>query len=379
MIRQRGFSLIELMVAVTLALIVTAAVLSVFVGSRNAFMSTSGMASIADGGRFALTFIQNSVRNAGYMGCATSQTAGVAAGVAPAILNSGTPAPVDSFIVSFGQGLGGFEANNTNPGASYTVSAPPVTADAIGGDWVSGLDLAFSGLVVKNNDVLVVRSTVRSSSAPALVTAIADGTNGFTVNALGSPPLQQNQLAVISDCVKFVAFQVSGINGSSPSITIGHASGGSPGNSGSAFPVSFQNGAEVTPVDTVAYYIGRGADGDGALFAWDLNSPNAPTQTEIVPDIEAMQVLYGIDTTGSQTVSEYVTANNVLAQAVNGEGFNGVMSVKVAVLAASAPGAVPKPAAATTYNLLGTLVTAPIDTRARQVFDITIGLRNLVP
>jgi len=372
MSRQRGFSLVEMMVAMTLALIVTAAVLSVFNGSRNAYMATSGTASIADGGRFALNFIQNSVRGAGYMGCATSQTAGTAAGAAPAILNAGTTPIVDSF----GQGLGGFEANNTNPGASYTIATAPVTPDASGGDWASGLDLALSGLVVKNNDVLVVHSTLRNAQ-PSFVTSIVDGAGNFSVNAQNS--LQVGQFAVISDCVKFVAFQVINITGATPNVVITHTSGGSPGNSVSAFPASFSNGAVVTPVDTIAYYIGRGADGDGALWSWDLNATNTPTTTELVPDIEAMQVLYGVDTTGTQTVGEYVTANQVQAQAYGGLGFNGVMSVKVAVLAASAPGAVPKPSVAPTYTLLGTTVTAPIDTRARQVFDITIGLRNLVP
>ena len=60
--RVRGFSLVELMVAITLALIVTAGVISVFVGSRSAFEATSGTAALTDGGRFALNFISNSDR-----------------------------------------------------------------------------------------------------------------------------------------------------------------------------------------------------------------------------------------------------------------------------------------------------------------------------
>ena len=55
--------------------------------------------------------------------------------------------------------------------------------------------------------------------------------------------------------------------------------------------------------------------------------------------------------------------------------FNTVMSVKVALLAASAPGA-GRPAAAVTYNLLGTTVTPPVDSRSRQVFEATIAVRN---
>ena len=92
--------------------------------------------------------------------------------------------------------------------------------------------------------------------------------------------------------------------------------------------------------------------------------------TELVPDIENMQVLYGVDTTGTQTVSEYVPAQQVV-------DFNTVMSVKIAVLAASQPGAVPKPTSAQTYQLLGNTVTAPADTRSRQVFEITVSTRNM--
>jgi type IV pilus assembly protein PilW len=365
MIRPRGFSLVELMVAMTLALIVSAGVMSVFIGSRSAYQSTTGTASTTDGGRFALNFIQNSVRSAGFMACANAQNM-----VATPMLNAGTT----PLYFSFGLGLGGFEASNTGTAGSFTVAEPPVAPDASSGDWVSGLDLALTGLVVKNNDVLVVRSTQRNAQ-PEFVSAITDGAAQFTVNAQGS--LAAGQLAVIADCLKFVPFQISSVSGSSPNVTITHAAGGSPGNASAALPASFSIGAQVTPVDTVVYYVGKGADGDGALFAYDLNATNTFTATELVPDIEAMQILYGLDTTQTQTVSAYVTADQVPILAPG--GFNSVMSVKVAVLAASAQGALPKPTAAPTYNLLGNIVTAPIDTRSRQVFEMTIGLRNSLP
>jgi type IV pilus assembly protein PilW len=157
--------------------------------------------------------------------------------------------------------------------------------------------------------------------------------------------------------------------GAPPNVVITHNNAGIPGNNVSAFPVSFGIGSQVTPVDTIVYYIGQGADGDGALFAYDLNAGNAFTATELVPDIEAMQVLYGVDTNGTQTVAEYLTADQVV-------DFNTVISVKIAVLAASQPGSMSIPAAAPTYTLLGNTVTAPRDSRARQVFEITVGVRN---
>ena len=91
-----------------------------------------------------------------------------------------------------------------------------------------------------------------------------------------------------------------------------------------------------------------------------------------MPDIEAMQILYGLDATGAQNASQYVTADLV-------PDFSSVMSVQVALLAAGPPGSATMPPAAINYNLFGTLVTAPIDTRARQVFQVTIAARNALP
>jgi len=113
--RARGFSIVELMVAITLALIVTAGVMAAFLGSRSSFMSTSGTAAVSDNGRFALDFLQSAVRGAGYMACNTTHSQ-------LSLLNAGPSA----VYYNFGQPLGGYEATNTVSNA-YTVAAPPVT------------------------------------------------------------------------------------------------------------------------------------------------------------------------------------------------------------------------------------------------------------
>jgi type IV pilus assembly protein PilW len=358
MIRTRGFSLVELMVAITLALVVTAGVISVFVGSRSAFESTSGTAALTDGGRFSLDFISNSVRGAGFMSCTTAPNI-------QGILNAGvTPMPY-----AFATALGGYEANNTGIGQAYAVLLPPVAADGNNGHWVGGLDGALTGFPVRNNDVLVVRSSIKNSQT-VYVSAIADGTSSFTVNTQGS--LQNGQIAVISDCSKGVVFQINGLSPAAQPVVTHNAGGASPGNNNAVFPLSFSAGAEVTPVDTLVYFIAPGADQDSALWVYDIDGSNSPP-SELVPDIEAMQILYGLDSTPpTQTVTNYVTADQVA-------DFNTVLSVKVAVLAASAPGSASLPAAGRTFNLLGTTVTVPIDTRSRQVFQETIAVRNALP
>jgi type IV pilus assembly protein PilW len=372
--RTRGFSIVELMVAVTLALIVTAAVMSAFLGSRSSFMSTSGTAAVSDNGRFALDFLQSAVRDAGYMACNTTQRQ-------ISLINIGA----STIYYNFGQPLGGYEAASTVSNTFTLAAAPgansgsPVTPDSSLTDWLAstgpawgggGLDPALATKVIKNSDVLVVNSTLRSNQPPALVTSIAIGASNFTVQ--NTYNLQSGLLAVISDCAKSVVFKIGSATPNTANATVSFTTGGPGGNSASSFPVSFEVGSQVTPVDTTVYYIGQGADGDAALFSYDMNATTGFVNpaNELVPDIENMQVLYGVDTTGTQTVSEYLPASQVI-------DFNTVMSVKIAVLAASQPGAVPKPGAAQTYPLLGNTVTVLPDTRSRQVFEITVSTRNM--
>jgi type IV pilus assembly protein PilW len=169
-----------------------------------------------------------------------------------------------------------------------------------------------------------------------------------------------NQYAAIADCTKSVIFQVTGAPGAVVTFNV-------PLNG-----VGFSAGAVVAPLMTTVYYVGVGSDGDSSL--WRLEQVGAPTFSapeELVPDVENMQVLYGVDPSGTQTASAYVTADQVL-------GVN-VVSIQVALLVASQPTTrqIPPPAAGF-YNLLGNSVTAPVDNRMRQVFYATINLRDAV-
>ena len=360
---SRGFSLIEFMVAITLAMVVTTAVISIFVGSRSAFQSTSGTAALSDSGRFALDFLENAVRDAGFMSC----------GSATKTISNLNPEATSLFYAPGPGGtfppLGGFEATGTGVGNTY---ADATTAGALA-NWTPNLDGAFAslagstaGMPTENNDVLVVRSATQTS-APSYVNSIANGAVNFTVDAQRS--LQAPEIAIISNCGQSMLFQITGIAGN----TVTHnASGSAGGNASGAFPIDFANGSQVAPLAATVYFIGLGADGDGALYSADVQINNTLVPNELVPDIEAMQILYGLDATGAQNASQYVTANQV-------PDFSSVMSVQVAVLAAGPIGSAPMPPTPIKYNLLGTFVTAPQDTRARQVFEVTVAARNALP
>jgi type IV pilus assembly protein PilW len=353
--RQSGFSLVELMVAIVLALLLTGAVVAVFVGSRTAYQSTAGVGDMSDSGRFALNLIGESVRSAGNLACNSAMSA-----------TSQTLLAVNTLQTNFGQGIAGFEANGTAPGGAFTVPLAPVAGTA--NQWTPNLDPLMTGAIpgpvlgkpVQGSDVLVVRSSV-SRVAPVYTTAdVAPGANSLFVTpapvAMAAP-----QYAAVADCTKSVIFQVTAVGVGAPSTVTLNAN----------LPVGFSAGAIVAPLSTTIYYIGVGSDGDSSLWRLEQvgNVLTFAAPEELVPDVENMQVLYGIDSAGDQTAAAYVTADQV--------GAVNVVSIQLALLVASPPGAKPVPAGPP-YNMIGDTVTVPADNRSRQVFYATINVRDAV-
>jgi type IV pilus assembly protein PilW len=355
--RQFGFSLVELMVAITLGLLLTGAVISVFIGSRTAYQSTAGVGDMADSGRFALNLIGESVRNAGNIACNSAMTA-----------TSQLTGAGNWFTATLQQGITGFEANGTAPGAGIALPVNPVVGAA--NNWTPNLVAQMTGAIpagpgqpVQGSDVLVVGSSVpRVAPVYTTLDATPNAVN-LTVTAL-PVALNTNAYAAVADCTKSVIFQVPGaLAAGATALAIPGV--GLPG-------VGFSAGAVVAPLTTTIYYIGTGSDGDASL--WRLEQVNGgpafALPEELVPDVENMQVLYGVDSNPpTQTATAYVTANQVAPL--------NVVSIQVALLVASPPGnkVVPVPPP---FNLLGTAVTVPGDNRSRHVFYATINLRDAV-
>jgi type IV pilus assembly protein PilW len=371
--RARGFSLIELMVALTLGLIVTGAVIATFVSVHSASADTAGAAELADNGRIALDILQQTLRSAGYMACNSTLRQAVSTGLSP------TPLTGD-----FTEALAGYEAapggSGTGPGSAVALAAQP-PGDNSASDWAtsSGLGNALdssalsdaSALPISGSDIIAVHTTY--SQVTPVYTNAQSGANSVTVQS--TTGLGAGELGIVSNCASSVVDEIQTVAGGT--VTFDQPLG-----------QTFRSGSQVAVADTIVFYVGTGSDGDGALYSYSLaGTASFQKPAEVVPDIENMQILYGVDTTGSLAATEYVTADQVPAaaaanpdcQPIPGTGavdFNCVVSVKLALLVASPLHAVPPPKQAQTFNLLGTAVTAPIDTRMRRVFETTVSLRD---
>ena len=369
---QTGLSLIELMIAMLVGLILMAGVLSVFMSSRKTYGVNGAMGQIQEHGRFALNFISRDTRMAGYMGCGGSS----------ANIGNRLNSPANTTLpYNFTSGMAGFEYSGTGVNANYNIVGESPAAGTVG-DWTPNLDptLPVSGTdyAVPGSDVLVIRLSLPTATAGYVDPA--QPPNGAQFWLTANPGLSAGDLLIISNCLNTYVVQATNVNGAGGDHVVVNTGGTwVPGNASHGIPSSFI-GAQVSTATTEVFYVGMDATGAPALFEANTNPNCAAPATcfggfqiqELVPNVENMQVLYGIDTTGSQVPSQYVTANNVA-------DWSQVVSVKVALLLRSNLNAVTQPAAAISYPMLGTNVTAPLDTRLRQVFTATIGIRNRLP
>ncbi len=368
-VRQTGLSLIELMIAMAVGLILMAGALSIFISSRQGYGVNTAISHVQESGRFALGFIHNDVRMAGYMGCATSAQ----------VTNYLNPLPGSNLAYDFATAITGYDYVGTAPSNTYPISpAMPSenpNPDTNAGDWSPALDSTLQNLVIPGTDVLVVRFS--QGNDPVYITSIPGSPSpnspsaDFNINTNGG--LQTGQLLVITNCLSAVVLQATQINGGGTNVV--HNTGtGAPGNAIQGLPAAFVGAQVMLAPTTVVFFIGKGSDQSPALFqaATDTTQANGFSYEELVPEVENMQVLYGVDLTGGHAPTQYETA-----AAVDAAGdWSNVVSVRIALLVRSNLGVVPLPSAAPTYDLLGTNVTVPADTRLRKIFTATIAIRN---
>ena len=117
---MKGFTLVELMVAMLIGTIILAAVAQVFATSKGTHQTEEGLARVQENGRFALEFLAQDIRMAGYAGCNSNLSA--------SNVNNIAKPPFDS--TQFNQnGLSAFRYAGTAPANNLTDWDPDLPAD----------------------------------------------------------------------------------------------------------------------------------------------------------------------------------------------------------------------------------------------------------
>lgn len=320
-IRNGGFSIIELMVAITIGLIVLAAVSTVFVSSKVNYITQESMARLQESARVAMHLMSRDIRMAGYFGCVDDVEN------INNVLQGGGGFPFD-----FEVAVEGTEAETGKWYPSDASTAFPTSGSAV----VSKVGSCpnYVGGKCTGTDAISVRLADPDSKI-SIKTAMPNTAAALFVDP-GSG-LQVGDVILVSDCGSADLFQItnvqagSGTNAGKQAIVHNGGNGGgtiSPGNTTPA-PLSRTYGppgAEITKFVQRLYYVGTGVSGQPALFRQNLDGSN---REELVEGIQDMQVSFGTATTSDRTPRKYLPANDAALGADKNRWTN-VVSVRIA-------------------------------------------------
>ena len=367
-VRMAGLSMIELLIAMVMGLTLTAGVMQVYVGNTQTERDQEARARMQENGRFAVSYLANELRMAGYLGCLAT--------IDENSINNTLDGPPPSFQPN--SGLQGWEANGTTPGTiSNSANDVAPVSTAAGGWTTSGGSIMDATMAVPRSDIVRVWN---AAGTGATINSISPG-GAMTVVNSGIVDIEDGDILLLSDCERADWVQACNVQeiGGGASINSVLSSGCVPGNI-AALPLGTQAGGELVKLQGTMFYVGKRGDvatNPPALFRRRLNqTAGAGNAEELVEGIESLQILYGVnlDNDNKKTVDAYISANLV-------PDWSRVISVRISVLVQSIENnMLPAPAAYTfngvTYNGAGANGALPADTRLRRVFTSTITLRN---
>ncbi len=342
---QTGFSLIEMMVAMTISAILLAGVVEIFASSKTTYRIQENLSRVQENGRFALDFLTREMRMAGYTGCSSF-------GPVTNTLND-----QGNVLYNFNAGIEGF--NDIGATAPAYLSAVGVSPKE-GSDVVVVRRLVDNPVrITQNNNGSQVFTEVTSN----VVGGCADGTNKIS-------DICEGDILMVSDCKKSRIFQAANlqITGGPSEMNMTHPASGTPGNAlaswgGASLPPEaiFGNDAEIFKLGMFVYYIKDSGDGTAALNVYD-----GSVHSELVGGIEDMQIKYGEDIDADRTIDAYRDAHEVT-------NWDEVLSVRLHLLLVTQDNNMaPAPQ---THTFFGADKTAP-DKRLRREFTTTVALRN---
>jgi type IV pilus assembly protein PilW len=313
---QSGFTLVELLVALTISIVLIAGTLQVYVTNSQSYRSQQAAAQMMENGRTAIELLARSVRLGGYWKCVGWQTANLS-----------------NHLPSNQRGLFGTDGASGAPDSIQVLHALDETAVTVA-----------ANVTLTELDTEPDIPTV----TPMPIT-VSDG-SGFT----------GNELIVINDCAKGDIFQLTAVNEN----VLSHNC--------SSCVESYGTNSEVLEVEDSLYFIATNDKSQPSLY----RSVNGGAAEELLEGVEDMQVFYGEDTDSDGVANRYVTADVINAPCASGANpscWLRATSVRISLLVRTLDTNVT--VAPQTYYFSGAAVTAS-DGRLRRVFTTVVSLRN---
>lgn len=330
---SKGFSLIELMVSLTIGLVIAVAAVSAYLGTSGASRMAEAQSRMNEDAQAALTILTQQLRMAGNNPKQANRV------VNPISTLSSLRNPVYLPTPTY---------------AGFSVSPTTFTLSSF--QFIRGCDGTFSNITATtatNLDSLICAGGTSTLPDSIAINYEADKFN--TVPASGAP----------TDCLGNI---LSTITATLPMVT-------------STASVTSTLATVTYTVADNRFYIGTSPNiVSPSLYC----KGNGGGPQPLVENIEDMQLTYGTLSTTSTvtTVAGYLRADQIISEPSlallpdDAARWSNVVTVRICVLVRSENPVVSDLASARYIKCDGTLETAPPDLRLRRAYSTTVGLRN---
>jgi len=358
--QRKGFSLVELMVAIVIGLLLVAGATSVWVSSKVSFGIQDDLAETQEVGRFGISWFQNEFREVGYLGCMGSNDDEL-------LISRVTNTDISSTLKDVTNLIEGREKGGTS-----------WQADEDETNWLPSAEADLDGILSGDDDIAngTDAFTIRGFEFEGygVVNNVALAATNFTLES--SSGLKANQIVALVNCSGGTIFQVQAdttdatvnINSSD---ALSRTFDGEELDSSDASYNPRQFPTNLYKYQAFRYYIRplHSTNNPNGPSLWRVSlTASGPVNEEVLPGVDNMQVLYGENTGGTSLPDIYNTAGQV-------SNWDAVTSVKIALLIRStdANGTEQSP---TSYTLLDESISVANDKKRRKVFVSEIKLRN---
>jgi len=295
--RSSGFSMVELMIAMTISLLLMAGVVQIFSGSKASYTMQEGTSRLQENASFALGRLSHDIGAAGYLGCLDS----------------------------------------ANPVRPFTNDLSDKTA-ASGYDFATPL-FGSEGTGANGSDTISI-SRASATTGIRLTAPMDEPISDLQLDGADSTyqALEQFDILVVGDCGTASVFMITNDPTTSGGV-LQHASG-VPATSGPNLGQSNLNGdlgavygadrasvAGAYRVGTSTYLLCNSTSGTGTSLFLNVCNP----ANELVEGVQDMQFVYGVNADTVAGADEYLNAGQVTAA----NQWNNIVSVRMTLTFAS--------------------------------------------
>ncbi|MCL6416185.1 PilW family protein [Aestuariirhabdus sp. Z084] len=353
----RGYSLVELLIAMALGLFLILGVAQIFIGTSNSSRGQTALAEVHESARYALHFLRQDLEIAGDKGCIMGNV-----GLVNKLNDANNTAT--NFWWNFSEEVNNWVLMRGIEGFEY---------DAGTNDWDRTPDARITDRLA-NSDILVVRG----ATGIAIPVKGSAGVNGNLDLHDNIHTLEKDDIVVATyDCLNSAIWQITNdpAGGTSVEYNACTATANTPCNNSLNTQMELDPAPsndiypELRKLSTRVYYVRENGSNVPSLYRV-TNTDSAPQ--ELVEGVERLNITYGVNSNNNEweTVKEYLAADEIEA---NGGDWGQVTSARIEMLVRST---MPNSASGR-QNLRFDGQNVPFnDGFLRSTFELTVNLRG---